>query len=206
MTARLAGLPVLAAQANERIASPWRRLATLLAGLLAVAVVLLAALRSARRALVPLIPIALATGWSAFVVFLVRIPLNPLSIMLSALVIAIATEFSVLLSERFRAERARRARRAAGARRDIPVDRRRGLASGTTAIAGFGVLVLSDIRMLRDFGAVTVIDLAVALVGVLIVLPAVLVLAERGALVPRLGASTSPRDGGTGARDVIGAA
>ncbi len=52
-------------------------------------------------------------------------------------------------------------------------------------LAGFGVLVLSDIRMLRDFGAVTVIDLAVALIGVLIVLPAVLVLAERGALVPR---------------------
>jgi len=184
VTARLAGLPVLAAEANDRIASPWRRLATLLAGLLAVAVVLLAALRSARRALVPLIPIALATGWSAFVVFLVRIPLNPLSIMLSALVIAIATEFSVLLSERFRSER--------GSGLDVPAAlaatyRSTGaavLASGTTAIAGFGVLVLSDIRMLRDFGAVTVIDLAVALVGVLVVLPAVLVLSERGALVP----------------------
>ena len=47
------------------------------------------------------------------------------------------------------------------------------------------MLVLSDIRMLRDFGAVTVIDLAVALLGVLVVLPAVLVLAERGALAPR---------------------
>ncbi len=184
VTARLAGLPVLAAQANERIASPWRRLATLLAGLLAVAVVLLVALRSARRALVPLIPIALATGWSAFVVFLTRIPLNPLSIMLSALVIAIATEFSVLLSERFLAER-----RAGLELSDALAATYRStgaavLASGMTAIAGFGVLVLSDIRMLRDFGAVTVIDLAVALVGVLIVLPAVLVLAERGALVP----------------------
>ena len=80
------------------------------------------------------------------------------------------------------------------------------LASGTTAIAGFGVLVLSDIRMLRDFGAVTVIDLAVALIGVLIVLPAVLVLAERGALVPRRRAPASPQDGGPGAGDVIGAA
>jgi predicted RND superfamily exporter protein len=42
------------------------------------------------------------------------------------------------------------------------------------------VLVLSDIRMLRDFGAVTVVDLGVSLLGVLVVLPAVLVLAERG--------------------------
>lgn len=185
VTARIAGLPVLAAEANDRIASPWRRLAILLGGLLAVGIVLLAALRSPRRALVPLVPIVLATGWSALVVFLVRIPLNPLSIMLSALVIAIATEFSVLLSERFRSER--------GTGLGVPealaaTYRSTGaavLASGTTAIAGFGVLVLSDIRMLRDFGAVTVIDLGVALVGVLVVLPAVLVLAERGVVAPR---------------------
>jgi uncharacterized protein len=38
--------------------------------------------------------------------------------------------------------------------------------------------VLSDIRMLRDFGLVTVVDLAVSLLGVLVVLPAVLMLAE----------------------------
>jgi hypothetical protein len=44
------------------------------------------------------------------------------------------------------------------------------------------VLAVSDIRMLRDFGWVTVIDLTVSLLGVLVVLPAVLVLAERGSL------------------------
>ena len=56
------------------------------------------------------------------------------------------------------------------------------LASGVTAIAGFAVLIASDVAMLRDFGLVTVIDLAVSLLGVLAVLPAVLVAAEhRGA-------------------------
>ena len=54
------------------------------------------------------------------------------------------------------------------------------LASGVTAIAGFGVLVVSDITMLRDFGLVTLIDLTVSLGGVLFVLPAVLALSERG--------------------------
>ena len=53
------------------------------------------------------------------------------------------------------------------------------LASGATAIAGFAVLVVSDIRMLRDFGFVTVVDLTVSLLGVMLVLPAVLLLAER---------------------------
>ena len=53
------------------------------------------------------------------------------------------------------------------------------LASGVTAIAGFAVLIASDVGMLRDFGFVTVIDLAVALLGVLVALPATLALAER---------------------------
>jgi uncharacterized protein len=52
-----------------------------------------------------------------------------------------------------------------------------------TAIAGFAVLIVSDIRMLRDFGFVTVVDLTVSLLGVLVVLPAVLLLAERGDLL-----------------------
>jgi hypothetical protein len=51
-----------------------------------------------------------------------------------------------------------------------------------TAIAGFGVLALSDIAMLRDLGLVTLIDLSVSLVGVLVALPAALLLV--GAVAP----------------------
>jgi hydrophobe/amphiphile efflux-3 (HAE3) family protein len=177
--AQLAGLPVLAADANDRVASPWRRELALVAGLAAVALVLLLALRRARRALVPLVPIALATGWSALVLFCLRVPLNPMSVTLGALVIAIATEFSVLLSERFRAERAAGHAPEAALERTYRSTGAAVLASGTTAIAGFAVLVVSDIRMLRDFGFVTVVDLTVALAGVMLVLPAVLLLAER---------------------------
>ena len=43
------------------------------------------------------------------------------------------------------------------------------------------MLVLSDIRMLRDFGLVTLIDLSVSLLGVLVALPAALMFAERRA-------------------------
>jgi predicted RND superfamily exporter protein len=58
------------------------------------------------------------------------------------------------------------------------------VASGATAIAGFAVLALSDVQMLSDFGRVTVVDLSVSLLGVLAVLPAVLMLAERRAGAP----------------------
>jgi hypothetical protein len=177
--ADLAGLPVLAADANARVSSPLRRVGLLLAGLAAVALVLLAALRSWRRALVPLAPIVLATGWSGVVLFVLGIELNPLSVTLGALVVAISTEFSVLLSERFHREREAGLDPAAALAAAYGSTGTAVLASGLTALAGFAVLVLSDIRMLRDFGAVTVVDLGVSLLGVLVVLPAVLVLAER---------------------------
>ncbi|HVE68062.1 MAG TPA: MMPL family transporter [Solirubrobacteraceae bacterium] len=182
VTARLVGLPVLAAEANAKVSSDWRRLLTVLAGLLAVSLALLAVYRRAERALVPLIPIALAAGWSALVLFVLRVPLNPMSVTLGALVIAISTEFSVLLSERYRQERLAGHDPPEALARTYRSTGAAVVASGVTAIAGFAVLVVSDIRMLRDFGFVTVIDLSVSLLGVLIVLPAVLVLAERGEL------------------------
>jgi uncharacterized protein len=189
VSAKVLGLPALAADANSSLSGS-RYLVTI-AGLLAVALVLGAVYRSASRALVPLVPIVLATGWSSLVLWLTGVPLNPMSATLGALVIAIATEFSVLLSARYHEERGRggtvgEALRQAYARTGTAV-----LASGVTAIAGFAVLVCSDIRMLRDFGLVTVFDLAVALIGVLLVLPAALVSSEGGtdrvaALVARL--------------------
>ena len=181
VSAQLVGLPVLAAKSGAQVASPWRRLQLLIAGLAAVALVLLIAFRGdRRRALVPLAPIALATGWSALILFLVRVPLNPMSVTLGALVIAISTEFSVLLSERHRQERLAGHDTIEALRRSYARTGAAVAASGVTAIAGFGVLVLSDIRMLRDFGLVTLVDLSVSLVGVLVALPAALVLAERG--------------------------
>ena len=185
--ATLAGLPVLAADANHAMSDPLRRLLVVVIGLAAVALALFAVYRSWERAWVPLVPIALATGWSALVLFLVGVPLNPMSAALSALVIAISTEFSVLLSARYREEREAGSEPVEALLRTYRVTGAAVFASGVTAIAGFAVLIASDVAMLRDFGLVTVLNLAVSLVGVLAVLPAVLVLAERGELVPRLG-------------------
>ena len=177
------GLPVLAAEGNDALSSPLWRLGTLVAGLLAVFAVLLLVRRRLERAAVPLIPIALATGWSALLLFVLRIPLNPLSASLGALVLAISTEFSVLLSARYSEEREAGATSVEAIARTYSSTGAAVLASGATAIAGFAALMASDIRMLRDFGAVTVVDLTVSLAGVMLVLPAALVWAEaRGGL------------------------
>jgi hydrophobe/amphiphile efflux-3 (HAE3) family protein len=173
---QLAGLPVIAAAAASDLSRS--RYWLTLAGIAAVALVLLAAYRSLSRALIPLVPIVLATGWSALVLWASGIPLNPMSAALGALTIAIATEFSVILAARFHEERGvgrnvAEALHAAYERTGAAV-----LASGIAATAGFAVLIVSDVRMLRDFGLVTVVDLTVALLGVMVALPAALVWLE----------------------------
>jgi uncharacterized protein len=193
-TVELAGLPVLAAEANTDLSrSRWW---LPLAGLVAVGVVLAAIYRSVRRAIVPLIPVLMATGWSGLVVAALGVSLNPMSATLGALVIAIATEFSVILSARYATERRNglsvgEALRRAYARTGPAV-----LASGVTAIAGFAVLAIAGLPLLdeiglisvapvlRDFGLVTVADLVVALAGVMLVLPAAVVWAEEGFPLP----------------------
>ena len=184
--ASVVGLPVLAAEANGALSSPWRRGLALVGALLAVFLVLLAVRRSRRAAAVPLIPIALATGWSGGVLFLLgllpgpfEVEPNPMSITLGALVVAVSTEFSVLLSARYRQEREAGAGPARAIELTYASTGAAVLASGATAIAGFAALVASDIRMLRDFGIVTVVDLTVSLLGVMLLLPAALVWAEQ---------------------------
>jgi hydrophobe/amphiphile efflux-3 (HAE3) family protein len=184
--ASVVGLPVLAAESNAALSSPLRRVLSLLAALAGVFLVLWAVRRSRRAAAVPLIPIALASGWSAGLLFVLgmlpgplRVELNPMSVTLGALVIAISTEFSVLLSSRYAQERERGAGPARAIELAYASTGAAVLASGVTAIAGFAALMASDIRMLRDFGIVTVLDLSLSLVGVMMVLPAALIWAEQ---------------------------
>jgi hydrophobe/amphiphile efflux-3 (HAE3) family protein len=193
-TVRLAGLPVLAAEANSDLShSRWW---LPLAGLIAVGIVLTAIYRSARRAIVPLIPVLMATGWSGLVVAALGVALNPMSATLGALVIAIATEFSVILSARYADERGAGLSVGEALRRTYLRTGAAVLASGITAIAGFAVLAIAGLPLLgdiglisvapvlRDFGLVTVVDLLVALAGVMLVLPAAVVWSEEGFRLP----------------------
>lgn len=174
---RLAGLSVIAAESASDLSNS--RYWLTLAGIALVGLALLLIYRSWRRAVVPLVPTVLATGWASLLLWITGIPLNPMSAALGALTIAIATEFGVLLAGRFHEERGGGVGVGEALSRAYSRTGAAVLASGVTAIAGFAVLVASDVQMLRDFGFVTVIDLAAALAGVLLVLPATLVLLER---------------------------
>ena len=173
-TAEVTGVPVVLAESLDRLSG--ERYLLLLVSLVAVAVVLLVAGRSLSRMLSVMLPVLIAVGWSALLLATIGLPLNPLSAVLSVMVVAVSTEFGVILSSRYREElasgsRSVEAMRAAYGRTGMAV-----AASAVTALAGFAALGASDIPVVREFGLVAVLDLAVAVAGVVFVLPAALVL------------------------------
>jgi predicted RND superfamily exporter protein len=118
-----------------------------------------------------------AGGLAELLLAVTRVDLNPLSVSLNVFVIAITTEFAVLVYLRYLRERGDRADAAAD--ESLADDYRAALratgpalfASAVTALAGFATLAVSNINLLRGFAIVAVIDLAAALAGALLVLP-----------------------------------
>jgi predicted RND superfamily exporter protein len=191
------GLTALAARAYDNLTG--RILLFNLVPLAAVALVLLGIYRNLRRALLPVLPAAVAAGWSSLV-FLAfgRLPggassvlgtLNPLTVVLGALVIALGTEFGVVLLQRFYEERARGLEpdEAAGA-----ALRGVGRAIGVSAVtlaAGFAVLALSGplpggMPLIADFGLAVLVDLGLAVGAVFLVMLPLAVALERSQPLP----------------------
>ncbi|MFZ9669107.1 MAG: MMPL family transporter [Solirubrobacterales bacterium] len=175
VTAEVTGVPVVLAQSLDRLSG--ERYILLLVSLVAVTAVLLVTGRSFSRMSSVMLPVLIAVGWSSLLLATIGLPLNPLSAVLSVMVVAVSTEFGVILSSRYREElasgsRSVEAMRAAYGRTGMAV-----AASAVTALAGFAALGASDIPVVREFGLVAVLDLAVAVAGVVFVLPAALVLA-----------------------------
>jgi predicted RND superfamily exporter protein len=164
-----AGLAVVAASALHSLLR-----AQVMLNLLAVGVVLLVLLAAFRRpllALLAVLPTVVAAGWATGAEYLLHIQATPITILLSGVVVAFATEFSVLWLSRYRAERAQGTEAAQAA--EI-ASRRIGpaiIAAALALIAGFAALTLSPVPMLRGFGIWCAADLALATVAVLFVLP-----------------------------------
>lgn len=148
-----------------------RRTTIAVVGFIAVLIGLLIVYRNIRRALMPVIPVVLVTGWSSGVMWLFNIELNPLTAVMSALIIGIGTEFTVLLLERFWEELGRGVTRHEAIQKAVGRVGRSITASALTVAAGFGALLASSFPALQDFGTVTVIDVILALVATLVVVP-----------------------------------
>ncbi len=153
-------------------------------GLALAALFLLLRFRSLGRAVLTLVPVGLAIGTSSVVIGAFGLTLSPLTTVSGPLVIASCTEFSVLITARYLEER-----QAGKAARDASdhAARRTGRAfftSAATTIGGFAVLIGSALPLLRDFGIIVTLNVAVALLAALVVMPPLLVWADGRGLFP----------------------
>lgn len=164
-----AGLSVVAASALQALLHDQVLLNVL--ALAVVLAVLLIAFRRPRQALLAVLPATVAAGWVTGVEYIFGIEATPITILLSGVVVAFATEFSVLWLSRYRAERSQGAEPPDAAE---VASRRIGpaiVAAALALIAGFATLALSPVPMVRGFGLWCAADLALAALAVLLVLP-----------------------------------
>jgi len=160
----------------------------------AILATLLALFRSPVNAIAPMLPVVLALGASSIAFYASGTSYSPLTSISGPLIIAMGTEFNILLMSRYFEERAaglsaREAMSTASLRIGRAI-----AASGLTVMGGFAVLAFSNFPLLDNFGRVTAINIGVSLLSTLILLPPLLVWAdeERHHREPALGIGTSP--------------
>jgi predicted RND superfamily exporter protein len=166
-----AGLSVIASDALRQLRQELLPLNLLALGL--VFAVLLVAFRRLRPALVAVLPTAVAAGWVTALLFVLQIASSPITVLLAGVVVAFATEFSVLWLVRYMGARGAGADPAAAS---VEASVRVGpaiVASALALVVGFAVLAISPVPMVRDFGLWSGLDLVLATVAVLVLLPPV---------------------------------
>jgi predicted RND superfamily exporter protein len=146
-----------------------------------VAIFLAFRLRSIVRSLLSLVPVLIAVGTASLVAWAFGLKLSPMTAVGGPLVVAACTEFTSLILLRYLEERRRGLDPRAAV--DVTASRtgRAFIVSAMTAIAGVAVIAFSSLPLLRDFGIVVAMNVTVALLSALVVLPPMLVWAdERG--------------------------
>ena len=142
----LVGLPLVAVSAYESLAGDRYLNAGL--GIVAAGLVLLVLLRRRRDAGYAVAAATLTTGFVLLGMDLLGIGLNPITAAVGSLAAAVACEFTVVLAD---------ARRNPGARRHRTVP----LAAAASA-TGYGVLAVSGVTSIREFGLLLAVTVAVA--------------------------------------------
>jgi hydrophobe/amphiphile efflux-3 (HAE3) family protein len=135
-------------------------------------------LRSIVRSLLSLVPVLIAVGLASLVAFAFSLKLSPMTAVGGPLVIAVCTEFTSLIILRFLEERERGFSPRASIEITASRTGRAFIVSGMTATVGVAVIATSSLPLLRDFGIIVAMNVIVALLSALILLPPVLVWAE----------------------------
>jgi predicted RND superfamily exporter protein len=137
----------------------------------AIFAILLIVYRRLTTAMFTILPVGMVIAWTSFDLYLLGIPLNPLTAIMGVIIIGIGTEFMVLLLGRYEEEK-----RKGLSPRDamiVAISKigRAIVITALTTMGGFGILIASNFVMIRDFGIATVLSVILCLISTITVMP-----------------------------------
>ena len=141
----------------------------------AVFIVLLLVYRRLMSVIFIIIPVGTVIAWSSLDMYLIGIPINPLTAVLGVIIIGICTEFMVLLIGRYEEEKKQGLPPQDAMVTAISKIGRAIVTTALTTLGGFGVLIASNFVMIRDFGITTVLGVFLCLVITISVMPGLIV-------------------------------
>ena len=154
-------------------------LVTLLVVALLLGVIYRITAGSAILGLVTTVPVVLALTWVLGTMYLVGISLNSITGMITSLTIGLGVAYSIHVSQRYH-QQLQRSESVWGALRTTVTGTGGALlGSAATTAGGFGVLMLSFVGSLQQFGFITAISIVYAFLASVVVLPTLLVLWTR---------------------------
>jgi predicted RND superfamily exporter protein len=114
-------------------------------------------------------------GWAGGIMYITGIEYTPMTATLGALILGVGSEYAVLMMERYFEEKEKGNSPVEAMREASKKIGKAIITSGLTTLFGFSALIASPFSMNSNFGMVTVIDVALALLATFIVFPPVLV-------------------------------
>ncbi len=134
---------------------------------------------SATLGAVTLLPVVFSVTWILGTMYLLGMPFNVLTGMITSLTVGLGVAYSIHLSERYNVELERRG--SVWEAMNVALTGTGGalLGSAATTIGGFGVLVFAILPALQQFGIITGLTIIYAFLASVLVLPSLLVVWTR---------------------------
>ncbi|WP_267639904.1 MMPL family transporter [Haloarchaeobius amylolyticus] len=134
---------------------------------------------SATLGIVTLLPVALSVAWILGTMYLIDMPFNVLTGMITSLTVGLGVAYSIHVSERFNLELGRRDTKWEAMDKTITGTGGALLGSAATTVGGFGVLSVAIFPALQQFGIITALTIIYAFLASVLVLPSLLVVWHR---------------------------
>ncbi|WP_226006925.1 MMPL family transporter [Natrinema salinisoli] len=134
---------------------------------------------SATLGIVTLLPVALAVSWILGTMYVIGMPFNVLTGMITSLTIGLGVAYSIHVSARYTLELERQGSVWDAMQTTVTGTGGALLGSAATTVGGFGVLAFAILPVLEQFGIITALTIIYAFLASVLVLPTLLVLWTR---------------------------